>query len=180
VIPQTSRKADATQRRQDLADQLCRTGTLSASLRIPGTVGPVTVTTDIRAGRVWCSVGLDAPRQGRPLTRVWWILRQLADANGNLRLETFEQGSREPARAELLALVRQKPEIMVGDPTREIRAFRVTFTAPLGAKRGVGKGTFVTSVEDALEKFYEEVVENLREWRDPGKADTETQPNGAD
>jgi hypothetical protein len=93
-------------------------------------------------------------------------MRQLGDANGNLRVESFDQGSRDAARAELLALVRQKPDILVADSAREIRAFRISLGAPLGAKRGVGKGTFVTSVVDTLEKFYEEVVQNLREWRD--------------
>ncbi len=164
VLPQAGRRADAAVRRQALADELCRQGTLSAALRIPGTVGPLAVSADLRAGRLVWAVNIDAPRQGRPTTRIRWILRQLGDANGNLRIESFEQGSREAARAELLALVRQKPEIMISDSGREIRAFRISLSAPLGTKRGVGKGTFVTSVTETLEKFYEEVVQNLREW----------------
>ncbi|WP_052914941.1 TerD family protein [Protofrankia coriariae] len=166
VLPHLNRRVDAVQRRHALAEELCRNGTLSAMLRIPGTVGPVTVTADLRVGRVGCSVSIDAPRQGRPLTRVKWIMRQLADANGNLRVESFDQGSREAARADLLALVRQKPEILIAGSACEIRAFRISLSAPLGAKRGAGKGTFVTSLVDTLEKFYEEVVQNLREWHD--------------
>ncbi|OAA23391.1 putative stress response protein, TerZ- and CABP1 [Frankia sp. EI5c] len=165
VIPQLNRRIDAGGRRQLLAEELCQKGTLTAVLRIPGTVGPVTVSADLRAARVVCSINVEAPRQGRPLTRVKWVTRQLADANGNLRVESFEQGSREASRAELLTLVRQKPELLVTEPTREIRAFRISLSAPLGPKRGVGKGTFVTSVVDTLEKFYEEVAQNLREWR---------------
>ncbi|MCM3923412.1 TerD family protein [Frankia sp. AiPs1] len=164
VLPQAGRRVDAAVRRQALADELCRQGTLSATLRIPGTVGPLAVSADLRAGRVVWAVSIDAPRQGRPATRIRWILRQLGEANGNLRIESFEQGSREAARAELLALVRQKPEIMISDSAHEIRAFRISLSAPLGTKRGVGKGTFVTSVTEPLEKFYEEVVQNLREW----------------
>nr|WP_165818188.1 TerD family protein [Frankia canadensis] len=166
VLPQLNRRVDAAQRRQALAEELCRTGTLSATLRVPGAVGPVSIITDLRAGRVACSVTFDAPRQGRPLTRVRWLARQLGDANGNLRIETFEQGSREAVRAELLALVRQKPDVLVSGSENELRAFRVSLSAPLGTKRGAGKGTFVTSVVDALEKCYEEVVQNLREWRE--------------
>ncbi|WP_261576238.1 TerD family protein [Frankia gtarii] len=168
VLPQAGRRADASVRRQVLADELCRQGTLSAVLRIPGTAGPLAIRADLRAGRVACSVNIDAPRQGRPTTRIKWILRQLGDANGNLRVESFEQGSRDAVRAELLALVRQKPEIMISDSTREIRAFRISLSAPLGTKRGVGKGTFVSSVTETLEKFYEEVVQNLREWQGQG------------
>lgn len=170
VTPHTSRQVDATQRRQRLAEELCGTGTMSAALRIPGTVGPVTVTADLRAGRVVCSINIAAPRTGRPLTRVKWIMRQLGDANGTLRIESFEQGSREAARAELLALVRQKPEVLVTEAGSEIRMFRISLSAPLGTKRQVGRGTFITSVMETLEKFYEEVVQNLREWRDSGDA----------
>ncbi len=166
ILPHLNRRVDAAQRRHTLAEELCRHGTLSAMLRIPGTVGPVTVTADLRAGRAGCSISIDAPRQGRPLTRVKWITKQLANANGNLRVESFEQGSREAARAELLALVRQKPEILIAGSDCDIRAFRISLSAPLGTKRGAGKGTFVTSVVETLEKFYEEVVQNLREWRD--------------
>lgn len=170
VFPQTNRRIDATQRRQMLAEELCQKGTLSSTLRVPGTVGPVTVSADLRAGRVVCSISIEAPRQGRPLTRVKWITRQLADANGNLRVESFEQGSREAVRAELLALVRQKPEILVTDPSCEIRSFCISLSTPLGPKRGIGKGTFVTSIVDTLEKFYEEVTQNLREWRASNEA----------
>ncbi|MCK9903672.1 TerD family protein [Frankia sp. Cpl3] len=169
VFPQPSRRIDATQRRQLLAEELCQKGTLSAAIRVPGTVGPATVAADLRSGRVVCSITIEAPRQGRPLTRIKWVTRQLAEANGNLRVETFEQGSREATRAELLTLVRQKPEILATDPAREIRSFRISLSAPLGPKRGVGKGTFVTSVVDTLEKFYEEVAQNLREWRPSGE-----------
>ncbi|WP_207386303.1 hypothetical protein [Protofrankia symbiont of Coriaria ruscifolia] len=35
VIPHANRRVDATQRRQILAEELCRNGTLSAMLRIP-------------------------------------------------------------------------------------------------------------------------------------------------
>ncbi|MCK9924759.1 TerD family protein [Frankia sp. AgPm24] len=169
AMPQSGRRSDALSRRQALADELCRTGTLSATLRIPGAVAPLVVSADLRAGRVVCSVTVEAPRQGRPMTRVRWILRQLGEANGNLRLESFETGARDAVRAELLALVRQKPEIMISDSARDIRAFRGSLSAPLGTKRGVGKGTFVTSVVETLERFYEEVVQNLREWQ--GSAD---------
>ena len=170
VTPHVQRQIGAAQRRLALAEELCREGSMSCALRIPDTVGPVTVTADLRAGRVICSIPIAAPRQGRPLTRVKWITRQLADATGSLRIESFEQGSREAARAELLALVRQKPEVLVNETGREIRAFRISLSAPLGTKRQTGKGTFITSVIETLEKFYEEVVQNLREWRESGES----------
>ncbi len=134
-------------------------------IRVPDTVGPVGIVTDVRAGRISCSVGIEAPRQGRPLTRVNWILRQLKDATGNLRIEAYYPGSRDAGSAELLSVARQKPNLLVADPARDIRSFKISLSAPLGTKRGLGKGTFITSTVETLEKFYEEVVQNLREWR---------------
>jgi hypothetical protein len=99
-------------------------------------------------------------------------MRQLGDANGSLRIESFEQGSRDATRAELLALVRQKPEVLIADAGKDIRMFRVSLSAPLGTKRQIGRGTFITSVVEALEKFYEEVVQNLRDWRESGDTPT--------
>ena len=34
----------------------------------------------------------------------------------------------------------------------------------MGSKRGEGRGSFVTSLLDALDGFYGEVVQNLRPW----------------
>ncbi len=175
AVVQTGRRSEALIRRQALAEELSRGGTLSTAMRIPGAAMPVAVCADLRVDRGICSATIDAPRQGRPLTRVRWITRQLGDANRNLRLDSCEQGSRDAVRAEPLALVRRKPEFMVSEWGRHIRAFRVSLSAPLGTKRGVGRGTFVTSVLDTLVRFYEEVVQNLREWNgsvDKGRDDS--------
>ena len=43
-------------------------------------VAPINIVADLRAGRITCYADVDAPREGRPTTRVNWLLRQLKDA----------------------------------------------------------------------------------------------------
>ena len=60
--------------------------------------------------------------------------------------------------------MRQKPSVLIEDPKREIRAFRVAASFTLGTKRAKGKGGFIDSVAGGVSTFYAEVVQNLRSW----------------
>jgi len=166
IVPALSRRelAEPTGRTQALAGQLTSNGTMTAALRIPGAVGVLSVTADLRAAKVTCHVDVDAPRDGRPTTRVNWLVRQLRDAPETVRLESFAAYSRGAGNAELLKTVREKPAVLVGDPGREIRSFRVAATWPAGTKRGSGRGSFIDSVLDAIDDFYEQIIQNLKPW----------------
>ena len=85
---------------------LCQSGQLAGAIRIPDTVGRLIVAADLRAGKVTCHVDLDAPREGRPTTRVSWLLRQLKSAPGATRVECFNAHARGLSAAELLSAVR--------------------------------------------------------------------------
>ena len=65
---------------------------------------------------------------------------------------------------ELLAKVREDPTLLVADPKRDIRAFRIALSGPMGAKRGTGRGGFIDSVLDLVDTFYGDVVQNLKAW----------------
>jgi hypothetical protein len=58
----------------------------------------------------------------------------------------------------------------------EIRAFTITMSRPMGAKRGQGRGSFVESVLGAIDKFYSEVVQNLKTWSAPAPRTREEEP----
>src|SRR4029453_493176 len=126
-------------RTQNLVTQLTSTGMMTASLKIPGAVGPLHVTADLRAGRIVCHVDVDAPREGKPTTRVNWLVRQLKDAPDTVRIEAFTMHARGPGSADLLRVVRTDPAVLLRDPTRELKAFRVAQSAPGGTKRGTGR-----------------------------------------
>jgi hypothetical protein len=145
-------------------ESLVNLGVLDGGLRIPNAVGPVTITADLRARRVSASVEIDAPREGRPQTRINWLVRQLKEAPETLRVDCFALHGRGASTSELLRDVRAKPAMLIDDPKRELRAFRLTASAPMGVKRGQGKGSFVGAVLDLLDSFYASTVQTIKPW----------------
>ena len=166
VTPVLSRKevADPDVRSQGLVAGLVETGMLAGAIRIPATVGDMMVAADLRAGSVTCYVDVDAPREGRSTTRVNWLVRQLKNAPEDLRIEAFAAYGRGSGAAELLRAVRENPATLVYDPAKELRTFRVALSAPMGAKRGRGRGSFIDSVLETIDVFYAEVMQHLKAW----------------
>lgn len=185
VVPVLSRKemADPAVRTQNLTSLLCQSGQLSGAVRIPDTVGQLVVTADLRAGKVTCHVDVDAPREGRPTTRVNWLLRQLKNAPDTVRIETFNSHGRGSSAAELLGAARDNPAALVVDPSREIRSFRLAVATAMGGKRGRGRGAFIDSVLTAGDDFYADVLQYLKAWsaappklRQPGPTPPDAEP----
>ena len=169
VQPALSRRefAEPALRAQALVGTLASDGILEGGVRIPNAVGPVTVRADLRAGRVFASVDIDAPREGRPQTGVNWLIRQLKDAPDSLRVDCFARHSRGTSTSELLRDVRASPVILIEDPKRDLRAFRLTASAPMGTKRGHAKGSFVGAVLELLDGFYASTVQTIKPWAAP-------------
>jgi hypothetical protein len=166
VLHVLSRKeqADPTLRAQALTAGLVENGCLAGTIRIPHTVAPLEIRADLRAGRITAFLDIDAPKTGRPATRVNWLVRQLKHAPEGVRIEAFAVGARGPGATELLAKVREDPTCLLADPKRDLRGFRVEISAPLGTKRGRGRGAFIDSVLDLVDDFYTEVVQHLKAW----------------
>ncbi len=158
--------ADPAGRTQALVAALLGSGAMSSQMRIPNTVGPIEVRTDLRAGQVCCSIEIEAPGQGRTTTRVNWLVRQLREAPEDLRVEASYLRGRAGV-AELLKVVRERPEALVEDSKKELTRFRLTLTVPMGTKRGQGRGSFVHSVLSGLDVFYRTVVQHLKPWTPP-------------
>lgn len=165
VQVQLSRRevAEPTLRFAAQTQSLVGQGLLTGTLKIPDAVAPIDISADLRAGRVVVSVEVDAPREGRAATRVNWLVRQLRDAPDGLRLDAFTTGSRS-STSDLLRVVRESQSVLIADPKREFRTFRVAATSPLGIKRGIGRGGFIDSVLAALDGFYATVVQQLQPW----------------
>lgn len=144
-------------------EQLASAGVLFGCVKVPGTVGPLIVRVDLRAERVTVSIRLPAPREGRPATRVKWLVRQLGDARPDTRIDAYTATSR-TATSRVLSVVREDPNSLIDDPTRELRSFQVSFDLPTGSKRGAGRGSLIDSVQSAVDDFYVMVVQNLRAW----------------
>ena len=155
--------ADPALRNAAVVSRLANDGVLEGAIRIPNTVGLLVVRADVRANRITCHVDIDAPRVGRAATRVNWLIRQLRCA-GSIRVEAFVMRGRGVGTAELLKDIRESPAILIADPTKEFRTFRVAVSTSMGAKRGRGRGSFIDSVADAVNSFYSDVMQNLKAW----------------
>lgn len=166
VVPVLSRKevAEPSLRSAALVDGLVKDGRLSGAIRIPNAVAPIQIELDMRSNRVTCLVEIDAPREGRPTTRVNWLVRQLKNAPDSLRLEAFALHARGASTASLLKEVREDSAVLVQDPKRELRSFRLALVSPLGTKRGKGRGGVIDSVLDAVDAFYGDVLQYLKAW----------------
>lgn len=156
--------ADPARRTQELVTRLCDEGVLIGSIRIPGAVAPLTITADLRASRIDCYIDIEAPRQGKPKTRVNWLLRQLADAPGSVRVEAYVVHGHGSSAAELLGAVREDSGLLINADGKELRSFRVAMSAPMGAKRGRGRGSFIDATLAAVDNFYSDVIQNLKAW----------------
>lgn len=184
VQPALSRKEinEPALRLAALAEQLCGAGLLTGALKVPNTVGVLNLAVDLRAATVTASVDVDAPREGRPSTRVNWLLRQLRDSPDQVRIDTFVLNGRGSNRSELLSTARTEPGLLIDSSGRDLRLFRVALTRPMGSKRGQGKGAFVSSVTDLVD-VYEAVVGRLKPWSAPPPKlrhpDEETEPEVA-
>lgn len=166
VIQSLSRKEilEPSTRAKTLIEALANDGSMSGAIRIPKTVSPLTITADLRGNRVICHIDIAAPQEGKSTTRVNWLLRQLKEARGDLRIEASLARSRGANTAELLAKVREDPKLLIGDGTRDISSFRVALSVPMGNKRGRGRGSFIDSVVDTIDDFYGETLGHLKAW----------------
>jgi hypothetical protein len=166
VVSAQSRARDGQAWADSLLKGLENEGTLSGSFRVPGAVGPIGVVADLRARLTRVSVKVAAPKEGRPQTRVNWILRQLKKAPDDLRVEVQFARTKETT-ALLLKDAREEPAGLLSptDPKREPRSYTLSLARPLGTKRGRGERSFVHETRRQVVSFYGNLVEGLAEWR---------------
>jgi hypothetical protein len=159
--------ADPAARAQTSLASLCSTGTVEGALKIPNAAGDLVVSADLRAQTVSASLRVDAPRDGRSLTKVRWIVRQLPTAPETLRIDAFAAYSRGASTSCLLRDARVDQALLVDDPKKELRSFQLTYATAMGSKRGQGRGSFVGSVLGLVEGFYADVVQSVKPWNAP-------------
>ena len=166
VSPLRPRRQTADERIESLVAQIVEEARLSGGLRVPDAVAPVEIVADLRARQVTTSVTLDAPREGRPLSRINWLLRQLRDADPHLRVEVGFTGTRETTSL-LLDEAREFPQRLLSptDPKREPRTLAVAMTRSMGLKRGKAQGSFVGEMRKQVFDFYRDLVQNLKPWQ---------------
>ena len=163
VIPKAQRD-DPSLRSKSLAAQLCDSGVLQGRLRVPGTVGDISVTADLRAARtvvaVECPVPLDKGGKGR----IGWLVRQLRDAPNTITVEAFTRNS-PAAEIASLADLREDASVVLRSRDKPPVKFRVSHRTETGQgrrTRTVRNLGFADSVVDAIDDFYGNVVQHMR------------------
>jgi hypothetical protein len=166
VRPVRPRKQTSTMRLDTNCRDLADEGVLRAAIRVPDAAGDMLLTADVRARRVTTSVTLDAPADGRPATRINWLLRQLKDAPDGLVIQANFASTRSSTAA-LLSAVRDDSSslLLESDLKRPPRSFTLTLSRPMGSKRGKGEKSFVRETRHQAIEFYRDLVQNLRPWR---------------
>jgi hypothetical protein len=143
---------------------LATDGVLTRSIRVPEAVGPITISADLRTRLVTTSTELTAPKdRKRPRSKVNWVLKQLADAPDNLRIDVRFASTRQTT-SELLGDCRENPErlLLADDPKRDPRAFILARSMVMGKKSGLGPGSFAAEIRKQTTDFYRELVQDLR------------------
>jgi hypothetical protein len=163
MVPQAQLR-DPAKYLQEAASEFASTGLLQGAVRVPGAVGPIKITADLRAGLIHCAVTVPAPREGRPTTRVNWLVRQLKTAPEQLCIQPSAAWQRGRGQARTLVEARKDPKSLVEDPAHELRSFTVSLSCNAGPARGQGRGSFVDSVLTAVDKFYGEIVQHIKPW----------------
>jgi hypothetical protein len=168
VRPVRPRKQTAGMRVDASCTGLAQNGLLGAAIRVPDAAGDLQVQADLRAKRVITSVVLDAPGDGRPMTRINWLLKQLKDAPDALVIETSFVNTK-ATTASLLRDARERPQSLLldADLKRPPRSFRLSLSRPMGSKRGKGERSFVLETRKHAIAFYRDLVQDLRVWRAP-------------
>ncbi|MGA0011362.1 MAG: hypothetical protein ACO3ID_11385, partial [Candidatus Nanopelagicales bacterium] len=157
-------KDDPAKHAKSVVAEFAKDAQLRGALRVEDTVAPLEVAVDLRSAQIMSSVRVDAPKEGRPLTRVNWVLRQLKAAPAGVRIETYVKRAQAPSNVCLLGEALQKPELLVPADGREITAFTATLISPMGTARGEGKRSFVDSFLNAVDTTYKAILESLQAW----------------
>ena len=166
VIPSRPRTQTTHDRLEANVQELVNDGVLSGALKIPDAAGPLQVVANLRTRQLTTSVTLGAPQEGRATARVNWLLRQLADAPVDLRIEVSFPNVRETTSITLERALQFPQQLLnPSDPKRPPRAFALLITRPLGLKGGKGQGSFVRETRRQVVDFYRDVVQTLKPWQ---------------
>lgn len=168
VRPVLTRKEveEADLRTAALARALVETGVLMSAIRIPNTVGPIQLTANLRRMTATAAVEVGAPDLKRSTSRVNWLLRQLRAAPSDTRIDVAFYRTRSTS-SELLQAVLDDPSVLLTEPGRMPKSFVLALSTSVGANRRRGKRSFISDVSSLLDRFYRDVVQDLKQWAPP-------------
>ncbi len=130
VKPATARnEANPVVRLANLKESLAAEGKLYGALAVPDVVGTIRIKADLQSRLLIWTTEVDAPKEGRSRGRVSWLVRQLAEAPDETRIEAKFARS-QASLVESLGRVRSEPETIYPPVDREIRGFDIVLPQP--------------------------------------------------
>lgn len=160
-VQRSRRGSDPQARRTAQADRLCEEGRLTAELRVDGAPGILTITADLRTGKLRTSVDVDPPEGSYPLSSAKRLVRALAQAPADLHVETLTDAGGGPRST--LERLRPEPGDLLPKDGAAITGFRLSLFKSAGGARGNAESGFIRSVDDSVDRFYGTVVTHLAE-----------------
>ena len=147
-----------------LKESLATKGVLYGVISIPDAPGSIRIKADLRSRLLVWTTEIAAPKEGRSRGRVSWLMRQLANAPDETRIEAKLARS-QSSLAEAFGRVRTEPEAIYPPGDRDIRGFDISLSRNMGLKRDDSKGSFIDTVLTGTEDFYRLILQNLRAWK---------------
>ncbi|MFF0551897.1 TerD family protein [Streptomyces sp. NPDC004311] len=158
-VQRTRRGCDPRSRRIEAAGRLCSDGRLAAELRIDGTSSVISVSADLRTGKVRTSIDVPAPEGSYPLVTAKRLVRLLAEAPADLHVQSLVDGRNGPRGT--LERLRPEPGDLLPKDGAALSGFRLSLIKGMGSGRGNTESGFIRSVDDAVGRFYQGVVAHL-------------------
>ncbi|MGW6409662.1 TerD family protein [Streptomyces vinaceus] len=158
-VQRARRGSDPQARRTAAAQKLCRDGRLGAELRVDGASSVISVTADLRTGKVRTCVDVPAPAGSYPLTTVKRLVRLLAEAPADLHVESLVEGGNGPRGT--LERLRPEPGDLLPKGGAALTGFRLSLIKGMGSARGNTESGFIRSVDEAVDRFHQGVVAHL-------------------
>ncbi|MYJ26826.1 MAG: hypothetical protein F4080_15180 [Holophagales bacterium] len=163
-------QADPELRLRSDGDRLAGSWELRCALLVPNAASDIEIVVDLKSRTVSCAMKLFAPgHRKRASAKINWLLRQLGSVTRTeeVSVRVFWPGRAAPTQ-ESLAAIRDSPRCLEhGREGLVPTSFEVLMIPRVLGKRFAGRRTFVEDLERLVERFYEEVGQNLRAWTPP-------------
>lgn len=162
VLPRAEQN-DPLLRKATLVRDLVEKGVLDGTIRVQNAAGDISLAASLRAGIVTASLALAAPNDGRPTTRINWLVKQLTNAPDDARVDATFAGLRGGTSSKLHEIREDPRAILSPDRNRPPRSFTVALNTNMGTKRGGTEGFIGQATKLTLE-FYRNIVQSLKPW----------------
>lgn len=158
---------DAAARIKDGCKILTEQNKLVGAFAVPAAASDIEVCADLMRRSIVFSMKLKAPQDRKSTkARVSWLLRMIKDDDPRLAIRAHWPGRKAPTQKDIAALRADPDAIDDERGTAAPHMFEVLLIE-IDAKRFAGRRTFIETLEQSSQDFYDLVGQHLRSWQAP-------------